>query len=1169
MQTDHIPGGATCRRHIVKTFWLLVLFALAGLVQAQNNPAPSRLLTVEGKVEVARGGAAAWSAGVTNMLLQNGDRVRTGLRSRATLQLSDRSVLRVNELTTLEIRPPQNPGANSGFELKRGAGYFFNRERPGSVEFRTPLASGAIRGTEFHLLVAENGRTELALVDGLVDLQNEIGTANLVSGEQAVIEASLAPRKSPLLNASAVLQWVLYYPAILDLDEVALSDAERAALSGAIAAYRDGDLLAAVESYPDNRPLVSDAEKVFRAGTLLAAGQAGQAAQLLQNLDTPPAAALRQLMDVVQGRPASRGPALTLATEWLAESYALQARLQLEEALAAARSSVQKSPGFGAGWVRVAELEFSFGRAAAAESALARALELSPRHAQALALRGFAQSARGRFGPAEDSFEQAIFLDGGLADAWLGRGLLRIRRGRDAEGRQDLQVAATLEPQRSILRSYLGKAWSQTRDSDRAEKELRLAQKLDANDPTPWLYSAIQAAQQNKVNEAVRDLEKSQELNDNRGLYRSRLLLDQDKAMRSVNLAHIYYDAGMTDWSVREASRAVSYDYGNFSAHQFLANSYDALRDPGQLNLRYEAAAVSEYFIANLLAPVGGTRLSSTVSQQEYTRLFDVNYAGLASSTEYFSNGDWVQQGVAHGRSGDMDWALESLYRTENGWRANNDVERMDFTLKVRMQLAPQDSIYFEAQRNEYESGDVNQYYDPAGANLSTRINELQNPNLFLGYHHEWSPGNHTLVLLGQLDDAFGATYKGSGIELFHNGAGDISSTTLRPFRTSYHGTLEGYTAELQQILTVKRNTIIGGVRYQNVDSDARDLMQLEPGTFPGAFVYPASLHVTTGEIERFSAYAYDKFQVLDQLHLTAGVTYDSLSFPRNQDTAPVGGRDEEISRVSPKAGLIWLPVPDTTMRAVYTRSLGGVFFDNSFRLEPTEVAGFNQSYRSLVPESLAGTIPGTRFETYGVGFDQKFASGTYFTVVGESLNSEANRAVGVFKRYAGQIEAVPSSTRAKVDYRECSVALALNQLVSDNWAFGVRYKLTDASFRQQLKEIPATVVNPGAIDADVKQAALLHQVQLYASYTHRCGFFSELNALWTAQDNREESKVLADDDFWQLNAFIGYRFARRHAEARIGVLNLTDDDYRLNPVTLYSELPRERTFYASFKFYF
>jgi len=36
--------------------------------------------------------------------------------------------------------------------------------------------------------------------------------------------------------------------------------------------------------------------------------------------------------------------------------------------------------------------------------------------------------------------------------------------------------------------------------------------------------------------------------------------------------------------SEREAIRAVHADYANFSAHLFLADSYNALRDPRQVN---------------------------------------------------------------------------------------------------------------------------------------------------------------------------------------------------------------------------------------------------------------------------------------------------------------------------------------------------------------------------------------------------------------------------------------------------------------------------------------------------------------------------------------------------------------------------------------------------------
>jgi hypothetical protein len=65
-------------------------------------------------------------------------------------------------------------------------------------------------------------------------------------------------------------------------------------------------------------------------------------------------------------------------------------------------------------------------------------------------------------------------------------------------------------------------------------------------------------------------------LNDNRSVYRSQLLLDQDQAVRSANLAAMYQDDGMDDVAVREAARAVNYDYANYSAHLFLANSYTA-----------------------------------------------------------------------------------------------------------------------------------------------------------------------------------------------------------------------------------------------------------------------------------------------------------------------------------------------------------------------------------------------------------------------------------------------------------------------------------------------------------------------------------------------------------------------------------------------------------------
>ena len=56
-------------------------------------------------------------------------------------------------------------------------------------------------------------------------------------------------------------------------------------------------------------------------------------------------------------------------------------------------------------------------------------------------------------------------------------------------------------------------------------------------------------------------------------------------------------------------------------------------------------------------------------------------------------------------------------------------------------------------------------------------------------------------------------------------------------------------------------------------------------------------------------------------------------------------------------------------------------------------------------------------------------------------------------------------------------------------------------------------------------------------------------------------------DDFWQQNVFAGYIFSHRRAELRLGILNLADQDYRLNPLNVQSDLARRRTFTALLRF--
>lgn len=232
-------------------------------------------------------------------------------------------------------------------------------------------------------------------------------------------------------------------------------------------------------------------------------------------------------------------------------------------------------------------------------------------------------------------------------------------------------------------------------------------------------------------------------------------MLDQDRAVRAANLAAMYQDAGLSDVALREAARSVNYDYGNYSAHLFLANSYRGLRDPNRINLRYETPALNEYLLADLLAPVSAGALSPAVSQHEYSRMFERDRLGVISTTEYLSRGAGTQSGAQFGTFGDFNYSLDAFYRSDPGRRVNEDIEERQLSFTTKYQLTPQDSISLRVQTYKAQGGDLAQYYSPDMASPNLRFQEKQEPMLALGHHHEWNPGVHRLLLATRLQDSF------------------------------------------------------------------------------------------------------------------------------------------------------------------------------------------------------------------------------------------------------------------------------------------------------------------------------------------------------------------------------------------------------------------------------
>jgi Tfp pilus assembly protein PilF len=1138
-------------------------------------------------VEVLPHDSQRWLPAAAGLTLEPFDRVRIGPDGFVNILWSN-SGLSFGALTELEIRPPPTAGGDRGLHLIKGILSFFHRGKPGRINVITSGAFAGIEGTEFVMQVGGSngmGQTELSVLDGTVRFTNELGKLVLTNGQQAVAQPGQPPMRTSGFIARNLLQWCFYYPGILDTNDLPpFTDEEKTNLRASLAFYGNGDLPAALTNYPARQGPGSDAARIYHAALLLGAGQVAQAENVLSALANKDvsgrsrhlATALRTLIAAVkhEARPSAVNP--QLSTEYLADSYFEQSRaipdLSLQAALKLAREAVARNAGFGFGWERVAELEFGFGRIDRASAALKEALRLSPANAQALALRGFLLAARNKTREAIASFNNAMAVDSTLGNAWLGRGLCRIRHGDLRGGQEDLLVAATLEPERASLRSYLAKAWSLSGDDRLALRELRRAIALDPNDPTAWLYSALINEEDNRINEAVGDLEKSQELNDNRAVYRSQLLLDQDRAVRSANLARIYDEAGLEDVALREASKGVEADYANYSAHMFLANTYDRLLNESPVDLRYETPALSEYLVASLLGPADGRMLAQPVSQEQYTTLLDRDGLGIFSSTEYLSRGAWDQYESQYGTVNDTSYALEAEYATDAGELPDQDSLTRTFSFKLKQQVTPNDQVFAQILDYQNSGGYLSSVYDASNINTSFRFNETQEPDLLLGYHHEWGPGQHTLLLISRFNDTFDYSVAGSLSYLVHNDSNVVTGVQPMSIDTDYRHQENIYSGDFQQIWETTSQTLVAGSRLQWGDAQAQNV-QTNPGggvepLFPPPSV-PAAVQNYSWHFSRYNVYAYDHWHVTDPLTLIGGLSYDQVTLPRNDNSAPLNLDSETLRQVSPKAGFIWTPADNTTFRGAYTRSLGGFNLDQSLRLEPTEVAGFVQGYRSLIPESVTGAIGGSKFDTYDLDWEQKLTPHTYFTLTGELLDSSVDHDIGAFvnSNFTAQTS-VPSSLREDLYFREWSMEAALRQIVSKELTLGADYRLSDARLHFQYPDVSQAASNPGFPQSYAEQG-LLHSLLLQATFNHSSGCFALVQGRWVAQSNFDADSGLPGDSFWQMDLLAGYWFPRRHAEVALGLLNVTGQNYNLNPVNLYAQLARARTLVVKFQFNF
>ncbi|OEU64955.1 MAG: hypothetical protein BA867_08265 [Desulfobacterales bacterium S5133MH16] len=1047
-----------------------------------------KIVSIQGTVQVRRIDTTHWTPVHLNDTCCIGDMIRVQENSRAALVLYNGATLRLDQnsvITFMDVEKKQT----LLIRLLKGAAHFFSRI-PRSLKLATPFVNGGVEGTEFYVRV-DRAQTFLSIFEGKVLAENEAGSLVLSSGQSAVAEKGKAPVLRVVVRPRDAVRWALYYPPVI---------------------YAHPEEVRIEEDTSNPRFLA------HRASSLLSVGRVDEAKVDIENaLKLDPkytdAIALQSIIAVVQNEKEKAlnfaqkaiETDLESATAQIALSYAQQAGFDLKSARDSLEAAVKLAPENALAWARLAELWSSFGELDQALEAAQKAVALDPNLSRTQTVLGFAYLTQIETKESKKAFEKAIELDQADSLPRLGLGLAKIREGNLKDGGREIEIAASLDPNNSLIRSYLGKVYYEEKRTNLDGREYAVAKELDPQDPTPWFYDAIRKQTVNRPVEALQDLQKSIELNDNRAVYRSKLLLDSDLAARSSSLARIYNNLGFQQLGLVEGWKSVNTDPGNFSAHRFLADSYAALP-------RHEIARVSELLQSQLLQPINITPIQpqmaesnlkilegsgpSAPSFNEFNPLFQRNRMALQADVVVGGNNTQGNDLVFSGVYDKVSLSAGQLHYETDGFRENNDQDHDIYNVFAQASLSHKTSIQAEYRNTNKETGDLTRLFDPD--NFWTNLRKERDTESFrFGFRQAFSPHSDFIASIIYQD----ADSDDQRMIPFPPPA--------PPFEISFEWETEidGYTAEAQYQLRHDRFNIIMGAGY--FDADREDIWTdylIIPGIPPIALPVPPPART---DIQHTNFYVYSQVKYPEKFIWTLGGSADLFD----------GGLyDLDTDQFNPKFGMTWNPFQNTTLRAAAFRVFKRTLISNQ-TIEPTQVAGFNQFFDDS---------NGTDSWRYGIAVDQKFTSALYggVEISQRDLEIPYGHSVGTI-----------------LEKREAD----WEQRLGRAYFYWTPHRWLSLSAEYQYERFERDIEAIG-----IEQFTYLktHKLPFGINFYHPSGLSAGVKAAYVDQsgkfvDPSTKNSTKDSDEFWVVDATLSYRLPDRYGILSVECKNLFNETFK------------------------
>lgn len=551
---------------------IAVCFALAPFAEAQAVAVGAEIVALIGKGDTRESSAAVWKPAVIKQQVQGGSFVRTQANSQMALLMANRTQIRLNQNSQLQIKSVAESSQWAGNAVRLNSGRAWSQARPQTAQkdaskltkltMETPSATMSIRGTDWEVEVDPDGRTQLVVLSGQVTMANELGSIEVGYGEAAAAEKGKAPVKLILLNPASRVQWVSSWKP----QPSRWVGKEDQRYVSAIRDIESGDYSAALQAL---KPMAGQdaVAAVLAADLLIFQGENEAAVALLQ-------------AHASDGKANPMAAAL-LARAWARTDHFPEAEALLDAAIQNNRTHIELLLARG-------ELAILQGKAEQARHAYGEVLKLMPKHAEAWYGLGLVEAERENVREAKALLGNALASnpqlskasaelaavetfagDLGTAEKLLGdllarepdnyvaltaRGINRLKAKRTDDALDDFLRAGLIEPRYARAWLYSGVAFYQLGETDRALQAFKKAAALDAHDPIPHLLQSVVEADALDYGASIKAASEAQE----RMPYLKSLNQVANSQKGNMNLGSSLASFGMEEWATYYADEAYS-----------------------------------------------------------------------------------------------------------------------------------------------------------------------------------------------------------------------------------------------------------------------------------------------------------------------------------------------------------------------------------------------------------------------------------------------------------------------------------------------------------------------------------------------------------------------------------------------------------------------------------